>query len=62
MTQSLYAFWKYDNFQKCLGGEVKSIEKNGLISTHKYDGDYYFKPFIILPIKEGLDLQKKFWN
>lgn len=52
-NKRLYAFWKYDQFPFCLGGEVTDIRADGSVETVGYGTGYYFKPFLILPLEEG---------
>lgn len=58
--QRLYAFWEYDLFPYCKGSEIEEILLNGNIRTvQKGYGGAIFKPFIILPLEQGLDLKLK---
>jgi hypothetical protein len=53
MSKQLYAFWSYDLFPFCLGGEVTNVRLNGYVETREYGTGFYFKPFLLLPYAEG---------
>jgi hypothetical protein len=55
----LYAFWAYDAFPGCLGGEVNNFHEGGKVSIVSYGPGFLFTPLKILPHKEGLKLQAK---
>lgn len=53
--QKLFAFWKYDGWptNQCLGGTITHMRPDGLIESENYGKGSYFKPFLILPEKQG---------
>jgi len=56
----LMAFWGYDKKPYLLCGEVVSFDKKGNAYIKEYGG--YFKPVLILPYSEGLELSKELKN
>lgn len=53
-----FAFWKYDRFPYCLGGEVTEIIKekghlNGCVETKNFGVGYYFTPFLFTDLETG---------
>ena len=62
MKNKEYAFWKYDQFPYVLGGEIsRYVEFNGrqMVEVVSYGKGHWFKPIKILPLAEGLEIQKK---
>jgi hypothetical protein len=62
MNKKLYAFWKYDRFPFCLGGEVTDMRADGSVETVGYGPGFYFKPFLLLPLKEGKEKARELEN
>ena len=56
-----FAFWRYDQFPYVLGAEVldKKEEFGKLCIEAKGYETYRFYPLIVMPLDEGLLLQKK---
>lgn len=50
--QRLYAFWGYDRFPYCLGGEVDYLLENGRVQVKNYGGGI-FRYSDIMPYEEG---------
>ena len=59
MKKKLFAFWKYDQFPYCLGGEITDMRDNGSIETVEYGRGAYFKPVLILPLEQGKATMKE---
>jgi len=59
LTQRLYAFWKDDGFPYCCGGEVMEISSNGHVVIVGYGKGYEFKPFLIVPYKQGIEIESQ---
>lgn len=57
-TPLLMAFWRYDTFPYCLCGTVTELREDGLVMTSNY-GSYHFKPFLLLPLASGQELEDK---
>lgn len=53
-SQTLRAFWAYDQFPYVLSGEVLEIHAGGKVSTKEYSPGYRFTPLVMLPSEEGL--------
>lgn len=51
MTDTLFAFWRYDQYPYVLGGTVTEIEDNGAVWVKEYAR--YFKPIKIMPEASG---------
>lgn len=52
-----FAFWRYDLFPYCLGGEVSEILDDGRVYVPKYQG--HFRPCYLTSLEEGKELLKK---
>jgi hypothetical protein len=55
----LYAFWAHDRYPGCLGGKVEAFHKDGLVSVASYGPGFLATPLKVLPLEEGLALQKR---
>lgn len=54
-----YAFWEYDIPPFLLGGVVEKVDEEGYVTIeNRYQG-YRFRPVAVVPLKEGLKMQKK---
>lgn len=58
MIDKLYAFWKYDTPPYLLGGEVESIDEDGIVTVKGYSSSR-FRPVKIVSLEKGIKLQKK---
>ena len=54
--QTLYAFWKYDQFPYVLGGTVTKMNGDGSVQIKEY-GNSSFNPVKILPLEDGKKMQ-----
>lgn len=62
-----YAFWKYDLFPFVLGGPIKrfcpySYPGKDYVETENYGQGNYFKPFAIVSLEKGKQIQDKLNN
>jgi|14BtaG_2_1085337.scaffolds.fasta_scaffold74713_3 hypothetical protein len=57
MEQELFAFWKYDLPPYALCGKISKIDEAGRVYVVAFQG--WFKPILILPLAEGLELKSK---
>lgn len=57
MNQRLFAFWKYDLFPYFVGSEIDEIRPNGTVHSPAFCG--CFKPVIILPFDQGVELKEQ---
>jgi hypothetical protein len=55
---STYMFWAYDQFPFLLGAKVQKILPSGFVAPEGY-GNYAFRPLLLLPEKEALELLGK---
>jgi len=58
LIQELYAFWKYDTYPFCLGGEVSEITEKGNVIPVGYQG-HIFKPIKLVPKEQGLKIKQQ---
>lgn len=56
LSVALFALWRYDTYPYVLGGTITDILANGNVETKEYGYGFYFKPLLILPVKEGKEL------
>ncbi len=55
---NLIAFWEYDKYPYCLGGNVTKITDNGDVEIEQYGKGRYFCPIKILPENKGIEVLK----
>ena len=53
-----YAFWGYDTFPYCLGGEVQEIKDDGYVLVKGYQS-YKFKPKFFTTLAHGRELKER---
>ncbi len=59
MKQTLYAFWKHDQFPYTLGGTVVKMDEEGRVETVEFGKGYWFKPCKLLPLEQGKELNAR---
>jgi hypothetical protein len=53
----LYALWAYS--QTYIGGTITRMREDGHVETMEYGKNQWFKPFVIVPIKRGIEMRNK---